>query len=76
MWLELTAVAIREGDPYRAVAAQITVMFLNWIKTNLTITGTPEREEAAAFVLAFVEGLILLNAIDKAEEAKRALDWA
>jgi AcrR family transcriptional regulator len=76
LWLELTAVAIREGEPYRTVAGQIAVAFLDWIKAHLAFEDATGNEEAAAFILTFVEGLVLLNAIAQADEASRALGWA
>jgi AcrR family transcriptional regulator len=75
LWLELTAVAIREGEPYRSVAAQIADTFLDWIKLSLNAKDTPKRDESAAFVLAVVEGLVLLNAVGKSDEAIRAIKW-
>jgi len=76
LWLELTSVAIREGEPYRTVAAQISDAFLNWIKTSLKSDSASDHAASPAFILTFVEGLILLNAVGKADEAKRALGWA
>jgi AcrR family transcriptional regulator len=76
LWLELTAVAIREGEPYRAVAAQITGMFLAWIKASLNVKSSTDLDDAAAHVLALIEGIILLNAVGRPDEARRALKRA
>lgn len=76
LWLELTSVAIRAGEPYRTTAAQIAVTFLDWIKSSLDSDDTRYHDASSAFVLTVVEGLVLLNAIGKEDEASRALGWA
>jgi AcrR family transcriptional regulator len=76
LWLELTAVAIREGEPYRAIAAQIADAFLEWIKASLDDEAPPRHDESAAFILAFIEGLVLLRAIGKESEVSKALSRA
>lgn len=76
LWLELTAVAIREGDPYRTVAAQIMDAYREWVDASLKTDWSTNRDEAIAFVLAYVEGLVVLNAVGKDAEVRRALAWA
>ena len=75
LYLELASVAIQEGEPYRDVAGWILSLFLEWVKANLDAVDPRERDQASAFTLTFVEGLVLLNAVGEREAASQALSW-
>lgn len=75
LWLELASVATRVGEPYRTVAGEISVAFLEWIKSNLAPDGAQPGDDEAAYLLAFVEGIVLLNAIGKQDEVEQAIGW-
>lgn len=75
LWLELASVATRIGEPYRTVADQISVAFLEWIKSSLDGDDLQARAQEAAYLLAFVEGIVILNAIGKQNEVGLAIEW-
>ena len=75
LWLELASVATRSGEPYGTVADQISVAFLDWIKASLDADNAQSGAEEAAYLLAFVEGIVLLNAVGKQDEVDRAIGW-
>lgn len=75
LWLELTAVSIRKGGPYRTVAAQIADAFLAWISASLNNEGSPDHAETCAYILSMIEGMVVLSAVGKEAEAERAVRW-
>lgn len=69
LWLELAAAAARGREPHRAIAGRIADGFLAWVEARLE----PGSGGRAASLLALVDGVALLDAVDRSEAADRAL---
>ena len=68
IWLELAAVASREGGAKQQIANAIAEGFLQWTRTHL---ATPEDAE---LVLTVFEGMLVLQEAGQAQAVQRALD--
>jgi AcrR family transcriptional regulator len=65
LWLEIAARAARNEQPYSLVAGIIADGFAAWISSRLAEANSGE----AALLLATVEGLVVLDAVDRANLA-------
>lgn len=73
LWLELTSMSIRAGDPYRRVASQISDAFLEWIAATLEPVPGGDHAATSAYILAVVEGMVVLQAVGQDTEVQQAL---
>ncbi len=78
VWLEVIAGAGRDSPAHRAAAARILAHFHGWIAARLPVsaTGQDAAGDKAAFVLAVIEGCLLLGAAGEtgATLAKQAVN--
>jgi AcrR family transcriptional regulator len=68
LWLEIASRAAANEPPFRLVAGRIADGFAAWISSRLDATAPNE----AALLLAAVEGLAVLDAVDRANLADAA----
>ena len=73
LWLEITACAARNQEPFLSIAGQLSDGFLGWIATRLEVDREEDRAPVAALLLGTVEGMILLEAIGRGETVRAAL---
>jgi AcrR family transcriptional regulator len=73
LWLELAALAYRDGEPYRAMAARTADTVIGWIEAHLQSDAAVKKRDAVAAVMMVVEGTLFLNAIGKSDLVKRAI---
>ena len=69
LWLEIASRAARNEPPYHTIAGIMADGFANWISSRLDPTAPNE----AALLLAAVEGLVVLDAVDRAQLADQAV---
>lgn len=60
VWVEIVAAARRE-EPYTTIAASIIAVFRDWVATRLDQPEGAERDAIAMAILAFVDGLALIE---------------
>ena len=72
LWLEIAAQAVRNKRHFVEIANQIAGGFITWIEGHLDIESRTERKEAAAMILAMVDGLALLEACTDEVTARKA----
>ena len=63
LWLELAAVASRNTQPHRDVAAQIVDGYLEWVTSRLDTEHGEARIASASLFLVTIEGLYLLKGL-------------
>jgi AcrR family transcriptional regulator len=68
LWLEIAARAARDEAPYAVVAGMIADGFADWISSRLKAKSAQE----AARLLATVEGLVVLDAVNRPNLADAA----
>lgn len=73
LWLEITALAVRDETLYRPIARAIMASFYQWICSNIAVNHEEQREPLACLALATVEGCVLLNAVDTVPKIQGAL---
>ena len=73
LWLELAASAARGHKPHHAIAGGIVDGFLAWVAERLHVDRDADRAPQAALLLATVDGLALLDAVGRGDDAARAL---
>src|SRR5579871_5560028 len=76
LWLELAAVAARGGEPHLAVAGRIADGFLAWGAAHLATPPGVDPKAEAARLLATIDGMLLLDAVGRAEAADLAASKA
>ncbi len=74
LYVEISGQAARGVEPFRSAAAAVAAGWLDWIGPRLDVPAG-ERAEAAAGVLAVVDGLLLMRFLTSAETAAVAGDW-
>lgn len=62
VWLDIVAAAARRKFAFKAVAHEIAEGFKGWIETRLP-ESEPEPRKAAAMILTFLEGALILDVI-------------
>lgn len=72
LWLQIVAAAARQEPPFPALASAILQRFLAWIHARLDLPPGPERHEAAAFILAVIDGIALFDLAGGADLAAAA----
>lgn len=60
VWVEIVAAARRE-EPYTSLAASIIAGFRDWVAARLMLPDGADRNAAATAVVAFVDGLALVE---------------
>jgi AcrR family transcriptional regulator len=79
LWLELVTFAMRNKEPFRAIAQQISQTLLQWIATALHVEREEERQPLAALTLAIIEGFVLFDALgidrQKADALAGVTQW-
>ncbi|HEY3951201.1 hypothetical protein [Phenylobacterium sp.] len=61
IWTEATVRGTRGEEPYRELARRTTGRWLTWIESRLDLPPGAPRREAAAAILALLEGATLLE---------------
>lgn len=74
LYVEISGQAARGVEPFASAAAAVAVGWLDWIEPRLDVPAA-ERAEAAAGVLAVVDGVLLLRFLTSAETAAAAAGW-
>lgn len=74
LYLEVCGPAVRGREPFRRVAGQVAEAWLAWVGERLDVPPAQTRE-AAAGVLAVVDGLLLLRFMTGAGAADAAAAW-
>lgn len=74
LYVEVTGLAARGQEPYRAVAAAVATSWHAWLAERLDAPGE-EGDAAAAGVLAALDGLLLLRFVSSADRAAQASGW-
>ena len=74
LYVEVSGLAARGREPFRAIAAAIAEDWLRWAEQRLDVPA-PERRAAAAGVLAVVDGLLLLRFVAGEGAFQQAADW-
>lgn len=73
LWIEVVAAAARQEAPYTTVANTIVSGFLAWIENHLDIEDPVQRADAAAMVLAYIDGLAILDVCTDRSTTQRAI---
>lgn len=63
LWLELVAVASKEGDPFYSVAKEICDSFYQFYLDVIQVDEGEDKEQVAALALVTIEGIALLDAV-------------
>jgi AcrR family transcriptional regulator len=74
LYVEVSGLAARGREPYRAVAAQVARQWLDWIEARLDVPAG-ERASAAAGLLTVLDGLLLVRFVASQESAAAAFGW-
>lgn len=72
LWLEIVTAAARGHAPFPQLAAQILEGFLGWLQQRLDVADEKQRAEAAAHILATVDGVALYDLVGRPDLAKAA----
>ena len=72
LWLEIVAAAARNEEPFPIIAAGILDQFLVWLDRRLDIADQTKRREAAALILATIDGIALFDLVGRIELANAA----
>ncbi|SMD06509.1 TetR/AcrR family transcriptional regulator [Novosphingobium sp. B1] len=76
VWVEIVAAARRE-EPYTTLAASIIAGFRDWVAARLDLSANADRNATAMAIIAFVDGLALVeicSGTGAAADAANALD--
>lgn len=71
LFLDLAAAAGRGEEPHRTAAGQISASFADWVGDRLNVPA-PKRREQAILLLATLDGLFLLDAAGRGDDADAA----
>lgn len=74
VYLEVAGLAARGREPYAAVAAEQAAAWMAWIADRVDAPAA-QRADAAAGVLAVLDGLLLVRAVAGAPIADQAAPW-
>lgn len=74
LYLEVCGLAVRGREPFRTVARQVAEGWLEWVGERLDVPPEQARD-AAAGVLAVVDGLLLLRFVAVAGASDAAAAW-
>lgn len=72
LWLEIVTAAARGQAPFAELAAQILKGFLGWLEQRLDVAEHEQRAEAAAHILATVDGIALYDLVGRPDLARAA----
>lgn len=72
LWLELAAATARGEQPHQSIAIAIMAGFADWVESRLDLPEAA-RGDAAALLLATVEGAMFLDAVGRRDLADRAI---
>ncbi|MBB4613015.1 TetR/AcrR family transcriptional regulator [Novosphingobium taihuense] len=75
MWVEVVAAARRE-EPFKTIAAGILEGFRQWLMPRLDLPDDERRDATTLAILAFVDGLALIDICAGGDAATRAADVA
>lgn len=73
VWVEIVAAA-RQEEPYTTLAATIIAGFRDWVVRRLDMADGTDRDATAMAILAFVDGLALVEICCGMAAAKGAAD--
>ena len=74
LYVEVSGLAARGHEPHRTVAAAVAGGWLSWLGTRLDVPDG-ERADAAAGVLAVVDGLLLVRFLAPGQAGDRPAGW-
>ncbi len=74
LYVEVSGLAARGHEPHRTVAAAVAEGWLSWLGSRLDVPDD-ERADAAAGVLAVVDGILLVRFLVPGQVADRAAGW-
>ena len=74
LYVEVSGLAARGQEPHRTVAAAVAEGWSSWLGSRLDVPDG-ERADAAAGVLAVVDGLLLVHFLAPGQAADRAAGW-
>lgn len=74
LYVEVSGLAARGHEPHRTIAAAVAEGWLSWLGSRLDVPAG-ERADAAAGVLAVVDGLLLVRFLAPGQVADRAMGW-
>ena len=74
LYVEVSGLASRGREPFRAIAGDIVQDWLSWAEQRLDVPAG-QRRSAAAGVLAVVDGMLLLRFTAGRETSEQAADW-
>lgn len=74
LYVEVSGLAARGRDPFRAAAADVARSWLAWTGEALDVPDA-DRAAAAAAVLTVVDGLLLVRFVADGATADRAAEW-
>lgn len=74
LYVEVSGLAARGIEPYATAAAAVADGWLAWVGDRLAVDEA-DRADAAAGVLAVLDGLLLLRFVTSADNARRAGGW-
>jgi AcrR family transcriptional regulator len=72
LWLEIIAAAAKNEEPFPKLAAEILNRFLDWLDQRLAIPDDAKRSEAAARILATIDGIALFDLVGREDLARSA----
>ena len=72
LWLDLASGAARGLQPHRLVAGEIADGFLAWVTSRLRVETRSDQAPSAALFLALIEGMHVLEAIERPSIADSA----
>jgi len=72
LFIESIAAAARKEAPFDSISGQLIEGFLAWIEGRLS-EDTPDKRAAAAMILAFIDGLTLLDIASGRETSDAAV---
>lgn len=75
LWLEVAANAAGGTEPFSTIGGTIADNFIAWAARRLDIADADKRFGAAALLLATIDGLALLEAVGRGNEAARAIEY-
>ncbi len=65
LWLELSALAARDLQPFKAVAGQIADAFVLMISQRLDLPDEAARKTEACALIALLDGMVLLDCVGR-----------
>lgn len=73
VWVELVSLAARGQQPFLAASGQIADYFIAWVAGRLDGEDATAHDVAATRMIAFIDGLVLLDFAGRAGAADRAV---